>query len=289
MSILQFKNSWDLQSSTIVGIQWGHQMAQYIREKSTLSKCLFIALHWGSGCNSQSHPNASHLVLKRGLVAIENTGVEQKDFVCRQSQQAVSQPWNHLSIWRTDRLKDKRCTKKYILNIHTEYNLDIEMLQEIEKGVFLLNGHSIVSVSNIDLAETSTCGHQRSSFIYFPTSNYHNNYLNLRPSVYSATDGLVKLCNGAFCGFCLHLQAGVEAPGLLLLLLRRGIQPHKAIIPQDDGGTTWQVVEVCFLPLDQRRRQLYQHPLAQLVKGNRNKLVRKLVNEKGALNYRVKI
>lgn len=70
-----------------------------------------------------------------------------------------------------------------------------------------------------------------------------------------------------------HLQAGVEAPSFLLLLFRRGIQPHKAIIPEDDGCTTWQVVKMCFLPLDQRRRKLYQHSLTQLiVRGSRSKL-----------------
>lgn len=71
----------------------------------------------------------------------------------------------------------------------------------------------------------------------------------------------------ALCVFGSHLQAGVEAPSLLFLLCRRGIQPHKAIIPQDNGCTTWQIVEMSFLPLDQRRRELHQDALAQLTAG----------------------
>lgn len=62
-----------------------------------------------------------------------------------------------------------------------------------------------------------------------------------------------------------HLQAGVEAPSFLLLLFWCGIQPDKAIIPKDYGCATRQVVEMCFLPLDQRRRELYQHSLTQLI------------------------
>lgn len=75
--------------------------------------------------------------------------------------------------------------------------------------------------------------------------------------------------------YCSHLQAGVEAPSLLLQLLRCRIQPHKAIIPEDDGRTTWQVVEMCFLPLDQGRRKLDQHSLTQLMfKGNKKMNIR---------------
>lgn len=66
-----------------------------------------------------------------------------------------------------------------------------------------------------------------------------------------------------------HLQAGVEAPSLLFLLCRRGIEPHKAIIPQDNGRTTWQIVEMCFLPLDQGWRELHEDALAQLMAGMR--------------------
>lgn len=62
-----------------------------------------------------------------------------------------------------------------------------------------------------------------------------------------------------------HLQAGVEAPSLLFLLRRCGIEPHKAIIPQDNGRATWQIVEMCFLPLDQRWRELHEDALAQLM------------------------
>lgn len=61
-----------------------------------------------------------------------------------------------------------------------------------------------------------------------------------------------------------HLQAGVEAPSLLFLLCRCGIEPHKAIIPQDNGRTTWQIVEMCFLPLDQGWRELHEDALSQL-------------------------
>lgn len=70
-----------------------------------------------------------------------------------------------------------------------------------------------------------------------------------------------------------HLKVGVEAPRLLPLLFRCGIQPNKAVIPEDNGGTAWQVVEMRFLPLDQRRRKLHQHSLTQLmVKESRNRI-----------------
>lgn len=71
----------------------------------------------------------------------------------------------------------------------------------------------------------------------------------------------------ALCALGSHLQAGVEAPSLLFLLRRRGIQPHKAIIPENNGCTTWQIVEMCFLPLDQRWRELHEYTLAQLMAG----------------------
>lgn len=67
-----------------------------------------------------------------------------------------------------------------------------------------------------------------------------------------------------------HLHASVEAPSLLFLLCRRGIEPHKAIIPQDNGRTTWQIVEMCFLPLDQGWRELHEDALAQLMDRKRS-------------------
>lgn len=68
-----------------------------------------------------------------------------------------------------------------------------------------------------------------------------------------------------------YLKAGVETPSFLLLLARCWIQPHKAIIPQDNGCATRQVVEMCFLPLDQRRGKLDQYSLTQLiVRGSRD-------------------
>ena len=65
--------------------------------------------------------------------------------------------------------------------------------------------------------------------------------------------------------FWSHLQAGVEAPSLLFQVFWCRIQPHKAVIPKDYWCTTRQVVEMCFLPLDQRRRKLNQHSLTQLI------------------------
>lgn len=50
----------------------------------------------------------SYLVLKRRLIAVENTSVIQKDLVCGQSQQAVSQPWNDLSIRQANGLRVQR-------------------------------------------------------------------------------------------------------------------------------------------------------------------------------------
>ena len=61
-----------------------------------------------------------------------------------------------------------------------------------------------------------------------------------------------------------NLQAGVVAPGLLRLLSWRGVQPHEAVVPQDERGSAGEVVEVSLLPLDQGGRQLHQHTLAQL-------------------------
>ena len=61
-----------------------------------------------------------------------------------------------------------------------------------------------------------------------------------------------------------HLQAGVEAPRLLVQLARCGVQPHKAVVAQDDGGSARKVVEVSLLSFNQRWRDLDKHSLPQL-------------------------
>lgn len=59
-------------------------------------------------------------------------------------------------------------------------------------------------------------------------------------------------------------MAGVETASLLILLSRSGIQPHKAVITQDDGGAAREVMEMCFLSFDERWRNLDEHSLAKL-------------------------
>lgn len=63
-----------------------------------------------------------------------------------------------------------------------------------------------------------------------------------------------------------HLQVGSEAPRALFFVLRRWVDPDEAIVPQNHGGPTGQVMEVSLLPLDQGWRNLDQHPLAELKK-----------------------
>lgn len=109
--------------------------------------------------------------------------------------------------------------------------------------------------------------------ITIPPSNIIANF-SFKVSVYTVLEQPVKLQNNVLCRLSTHLQAGVEAPCLLLFLFWCWIQPHKAIIPEYDGCTTWQVVEMCFLPLDQRRRELHQHSLSQLiVRESRNRIL----------------
>jgi len=94
------------------------------------------------------------------------------------------------------------------------------------------------------------------------------------------------VCVGSSHRWTSHLQAGVEAAGLLVHLARRGVEPHEAVVAQDDGRSAGEVVEVGLLPFDQRRWDLHEHSLAQLtIKGTGRWFERK--NMKPYLSFTV--
>lgn len=71
-----------------------------------------------------------------------------------------------------------------------------------------------------------------------------------------------------------HLQVCNEASRILLFVLWGWVDPDEAVVAQDDGRPTWQVMEMRLLPLDQGWGHLHQDPLAQLMETERRQSCR---------------
>lgn len=61
-----------------------------------------------------------------------------------------------------------------------------------------------------------------------------------------------------------HLQVGSVASSLVILLLWGWVDPDEAIVAEDHGGTTGQVMEMSLLAFHKGGRDLNQHTLGKL-------------------------